>query len=122
MEVTMPDEQGPAELRKAMEHFRTRAPEILARWEETVRGTLPAAWHTEALILRNHVPDFLDELAQAILEGIEHHGSESGTDVPSRVAKTLAASVISSVEHGAQRAHLTDYSLGQLLHEYRILR
>src|SRR3712207_640039 len=104
----MSDEQQPAELRRAMEHFRTRAPEILERWEEGVRTTLPAAWHAEALILRDHVPEFLDELARAILTGIEYETAEPGTDVASRVAKTLASSVISSVEHGAQRAVLTD--------------
>jgi PAS domain-containing protein len=118
----MYEEQGTVELRKAMEHFRARAPEILERWEETVRSTLPANWHADELILRDHVPEFLDELARAVLSGIEYQDAASGTDVASRVAKTLASSVASSVQHGGQRAILTDYTLGQLLHEYRILR
>ena len=118
----MPEEQQPVELRQAMEQFRCRTSEVLHHWEEAVRNTLPSAWHVEALILRDHVPDFLEELAQAVLSGIQYEGVEAGTDVASRVAVTLASSVVSSVEHGAQRAFLTDYSLGQLLHEYRILR
>lgn len=114
--------QEPAELQSAMEHFLRRGPEILSRWEETVRSTLPAAELTSTLILRDHIPEFLAEMAEAILAGIEYGSRRKGGNVASRVATTLASSVISSEGHGAQRALLTEYNLGQLLHEYRILR
>lgn len=118
----MSEQQRPAELRLAMQEFRSRIPEVLNHWQETVQETLPSAWRAGNLILRDHVPDFLEELAEAVLSGIQYERLAPGADVASRVAVTLASSVISSVEHGAQRAFLTDFSLGQLLHEYRILR
>ncbi len=105
-----------------MEQFRVRTPEVLCQWEEAVRRTVPTAWGVQSLILRDHVPDFLVELGDAVLSGIHYERLNPDADVATRVAKTLASSVISSVVHGAQRAALTDYSLSQLLHEYRILR
>jgi PAS domain S-box-containing protein len=81
-------------------------PEILRRWEAAVRAALPAARREERPVLLDSIPDFLDELAQALTEQ-----GATGSDV----CRTPR-------EHARQRAQETDYSLEQVVREYSLLR
>ena len=80
---------------------------ILSFWEERARQELPAARSKGGLALRDHLPALLDNLVAALSPAVEQNNAE-----------------ISNVgeEHGNQRSRLGDYSLGQILSEYSLLR
>jgi len=81
---------------------------IIAQWVEIVRREVPAASRKDHPALLNSVPDFLDNLAEAL------DGGDSWQNIwDSRAIGT---------EHGRQRFDISGYSLKQVLAEYRILR
>lgn len=86
-------------------------PQIMQRWEERVRRTVPAARGQEQLALRDGLPGFLHKIAEAL-------------DAPQPPPELPNSDVLvaSSSRHGEQRARLGRYSIGQVLQEYSLLR
>lgn len=80
---------------------------ILKHWEEQVRKSLPGAKFESRPALRDHIPDFLDYLVEALKHGI-------GSVKPSIVSFAH--------HHGAERALLSAYTVEEALAEYNILR
>jgi signal transduction histidine kinase len=77
---------------------------ILDRWIQKVKAKIPEARKHEVPIIKNNVPDLLDALVDALK-------SDDARNV-----------VYRSETHGKERAHETDYSLIQVLKEYRLLK
>jgi len=78
--------------------------EILSRWIALVRENIPDANHREIPILKNNVPDLIDALVEALK-------SDDAREV-----------VFRSETHGHERADKTNYSLHQVVREYRLLK
>jgi PAS domain S-box-containing protein len=81
---------------------------IIQTWSKRSRAEIKHAENLREPILRDSLPVFLDEL----IESLRHSPGESST---SKEART-------GLEHGYQRGILTDYSLEEVIEEYRILR
>jgi len=92
----------------AGERLARRSAEILERWEARVRQELPSAAGQNRLVLRDHLPVFLDGLARQL----SGRAPESDGSFASACGE----------EHGEQRAQATDYSLEDVIFEYQILR
>ena len=81
--------------------------EIIHRWQARVRKNLAAARSEHSSIIINTLPDFLVFMADALRAG----GDDRALD-----NSTLAQA------HGRERAHITRYTVEQVIAEYRILR
>jgi len=81
---------------------------ILSAWEARVRGVISSSAGQTTPVLRNRIPELLDNLVANI--------SMAAEDLDFEVAGNIG------VKHGQQRAALVDYSVSQVLLEYRILR
>lgn len=81
---------------------------ILSAWESRVRGVIASSAGHTTLVLRNMLPDLLDNLVANISLGAEYSDFEVAGNI--------------GVKHGQQRATLLDYSVSQVLLEYRVLR
>ena len=77
---------------------------IIERWIAKVRKEIPVAREHDLPILRNNVPDLIEALVDALR---------------SDDARNM---VYQSDSHGKERAEETNYSLVQVLHEYRLLK
>jgi len=89
---------------KAAKVIRTRKSEILDRWIEKVLEKIPEARQNDLPVIKNSVPDLLDALADAL-------ESDDERDV-----------VYESDQHGQERANYTEYSVDQIVREYRLLK
>ena len=87
--------------------LRRQIPAILADWSERIRASLPAAREHHQPALYDHLPDYLERLADALEPG-------------SGIEDACAASEV-CVLHGEQRALYTEYSLEDVLREYHLL-
>lgn len=77
---------------------------IIEKWIQKVKEEIPVAREHGVPILRNNVPDLLDALVDAL-------SSDDARNV-----------VYRSESHGKERAQETNYSLVQILQEYRLLK
>lgn len=77
---------------------------IISSWESIFRKSLSPEKQLPGPTLIDHLPEILESL-KYVLER-DHGGHE----------------VILGKAHGFQRAHLTNFSLSDLLNEYRVLR
>lgn len=89
--------------------------ELLAQWEKLAREQVPAARRTNALALRDHLPNVLDDIHEALLLLDEEKSS-------GRAAGSKAFTKHYSVQHGRHRAASDGYTVDQVIHEYIILR
>lgn len=80
---------------------------ILSQWEMEVRAKLPAASHENKSALRDSLPEFIEDISDALMFGIESLKKEI-----LRVAH----------KHGSERANLSDYTIEEALEEFNILR
>jgi signal transduction histidine kinase len=87
--------------------LRDHLPRIMETWENAVRRAIPGAQGTDLQVLRNSLPELLLEIA----EEVEH---VQGTEFNRKLH-------LSKV-HGAERAKLPQYSLSEVILDYRILR
>lgn len=81
---------------------------ILSAWEARVRGGIASSAEQTTPVLRNMIPELLDNLVANLSMGAERSDFEVAGDI--------------GVKHGRQRAALVDYSVSQVLLEYRVLR
>ncbi len=82
--------------------------EVLAEWAERVRQSVKEAERLPHPILINTFPSLYDNIAEAITPGYPRAtGDESNTI---------------AMEHGGERARLTNYNVHSVISEYQILR
>ncbi len=81
---------------------------ILMLWEERVRTEIAAAKNQGRTALRDHLPNFLARLEDALDPRTSLDDAAKNTDV--------------CETHGKERAELLQYTIPQVLHEYSILR
>ncbi len=84
--------------------IQARKQEILDRWIARVFKQIPEARDQPLPIIRNSVPDLLDALADTL-------ASDDNRDV-----------VFESYKHGRERANYTEYTVDQIIREYRLLK
>lgn len=102
----MPDETA--------ERLRQRADRIMRRWEERAVKEISAANHQETLALRNSLPEYLDQLVNAL---------KTTTDrTQARIKADRLDSERVGRKHGRERAGSVNYTMDQLIREYHILR
>ncbi len=80
----------------------------MERFRDRVRATLPAAMREAPPMIINTLPAFLTRLALALVPGSKLSFASEYSNI--------------AVQHGSERAKLTGYSLGEVIHEYQILR
>ena len=93
----------------AWARLQTSKERILKLWMDRVCQVIPAARAQDEPQLRNSLPKFLDCLVAALAAE------------PLRPVSLEALNEVSQ-EHGKQRSSLEEYSLHQMLQEYRLLR
>jgi len=81
---------------------------IIEIWGKRARHELPAARMQTSFALRDHLPSLLKNLADTLTKEVD----------PDLVQETAEI----GRDHGSQRATLEEYSLNQVLVEYRLLR
>ncbi len=82
--------------------------EILSEWEKLARLKVPAAKVQSRLALQDSLPQFIDQLAETLL-----------SDTPKELAEKNAEV---AREHGEDRAQQPEYTLEEVVAEYRWLR
>jgi signal transduction histidine kinase len=83
---------------------------ILRQWMENAKKELPSARYQSSPVLRDELPSFLDEIADAL---------DPNTEL--EIACDKDGSEICR-EHGEQRAQLSQYSLKEVIQEYMLLK
>jgi signal transduction histidine kinase len=78
---------------------------MLALWLDAIRREIPYARHIASPILVNHLPTFYEYLAATVC------GEDGKFDY-----STIAS------EHGAQRARVTRFNAGSIVHEFQLFR
>lgn len=76
---------------------------IILEWENLVREVVTASRHEPSIILQDHIPELLDQLANIL---------KTGKVDEIEIGKC----------HGYYRSTLTDFSVADLLTEYSLLR
>ncbi len=94
--------------------LKQNSQKIIEMWEVRVRAEIAASRHQSSLVLRDSLPHYLNHLADDLSKQSERTSSE--------ILTTRLQSVQVSIKHGQERAGYADYSLPQLMFEYRILR
>ncbi|MDY7227029.1 PAS domain-containing protein [Hyalangium rubrum] len=87
---------------------REQKDQILQRWEQRVLREIYASGAQDRPALIDSLPDFLEQLACTLTAPT----SSSQADHNAQVARL----------HGEERSRHPDYTLGQLIHEYHVLR
>ncbi len=80
--------------------------QVLRRWEESVRAASAAAADEPREVIRDHIPHFLETLADALEAGAVRR------EAVERQAR----------RHGQERVRWTEYGLDDVFGEYRLLR
>lgn len=100
--------------KSASERLKRNTTEIMNLWEERAYKEVSAAQHQETLSLRNSLPEYLTQLADALSTTIDRTEARQRQDLidSTRVGK----------KHGKERATSLNYTIDQLIFEYHILR
>jgi signal transduction histidine kinase len=87
---------------------------ILLMWEDRVNKEIEAARPQDTLALRNSLPEFLKQIADALSNTIDRTTARRRSDQleSTRLGK----------RHGEDRTAFSDYTIDQLITEYHILR
>ena len=94
---------------RAADRLRAAKAPLLESWAARVRERLPPARHDDPLALVDSLPAFIDGLVEAL-------GDRAPREALDRLERSLAA------EHGRDRAGRPQWSLGQVVEEYQLLR
>jgi signal transduction histidine kinase len=89
-------------------------PQIMAAWEERALVEVKSAHHQESLALRNSLPEYLTQMADALSKKIDRTQARNRLDreESTRIGK----------KHGSERAASFNYTMDQMILEYHILR
>lgn len=99
---------------QASDRLRQNAERIMQVWETRARDEVYASMHQDSLVLRDSLPQYLKQLVDELSTRIER--------TPARIATDEINSTRMGKQHGHERAGYADYSMSQLIFEYRILR
>lgn len=94
--------------------LKQNAERIMQMWEERARDEVSASMHHDSLVLRNSLPQYLNQLVDELSTKIER--------TPARIETDKAENTRIGKQHGHERAGYADYSMTQLIFEYHILR
>lgn len=99
---------------KTSERLRNQSNEIMTIWEARVIKEIPASLHQEKLALRDSLPEYITQLADALSKTIDRTEARNIQDKldSTRIGK----------KHGKERASSLNYTIDQLILEYHILR
>ncbi len=86
----------------------------MSDWEELVKEKVPASAATNTLILYDHLPNILEDIADIFERSIERNALDKD-DVFRKI-------IHNSVYHGRHRASTLEYTNEQVIHEYIIFR
>src|SRR5436305_8654443 len=93
----------------AADRLQAAKASLLQSWAARVREHLPPARHDDPLALVDSLPAFIDGLVEAL-------GDRTPREALDRLERSLA------VEHGRDRAGRPQWSLGEMVEEYQLLR
>jgi hypothetical protein len=94
------------------ERLKQNVQRIMQRWEERARNEVAASMAHDSLILQNSLPQYLEQLVDALSTKIER--------TPARIKTDKLESTRIGKQHGRERAGFADYSMTQLIFEYHI--
>ncbi len=98
----------------ACDCLQQNAERIMQMWEKRARDEVSASMHQDSLVLQDSLPQYLNQLADALSTRIDR--------TPTRIAIDKIKSERIGKQHGHERAGYADYSMSQLIFEYHILR
>jgi len=96
------------------ERLRSKSDRIIKLWIEQVEKDISSAHRQPSFIIKNAIPEFLDQIADALSANIER--------TQARVKSDEVDIKGTGAEHGASRANIKEYTIDQLILEYHILR
>lgn len=99
------------EQKNAVVHLGQIKEKIMGIWESRVRSNVSSATEKEQLVLRYMLPELLENLTANL-----------STETTEVAENSFQRAGDIGAEHGEQRGNLNDYTISQVLHEYRILR
>lgn len=102
----------PQLMKNAAAVLRTEKENIISTWIEKIREDVAATRHTSRIVLRDHVPQLMDDIID-IMERFEDFDVVQEEMIYEHIFEN-------SIEHGRHRAATSGYSLGQILREYII--
>ena len=94
--------------------FKQDAKRIMQMWEDRARNEVSEAMHHNSLVLQDSLPEYLNQLIDELSTKIER--------TPARIRADKVESTRIGKQHGHDRAGYANYSMAQLIFEYRILR
>lgn len=99
---------------KASERIKRLSKKIIQAWEARALQEVAASVHKTSLALPNSLPEFLNNVAEALSTNINRTETKVrwDRDENTRINK----------KHGVERASSVDYTMDQLIFEYHILR
>lgn len=86
---------------------------IIQEWEKEVREKISGAGISTTIMLRNELPDLLDDFAEILLE----KGREGYINITDEYVQTIEK----NTDHGKLRSKSENYSVDQVIREYYIL-
>ena len=89
-------------------------PKIMTAWQERALMEVKAAHLQESLALRNSLPEYLSQMADALSKTIDRTQARKRSD--------KAESTRIGKKHGSERAASLNYTMDQMILEYHILR
>ncbi|MGB3774017.1 MAG: HAMP domain-containing sensor histidine kinase [Leeuwenhoekiella sp.] len=99
-------------MKNAADFIMTNIPFLMSRWEEVVKEKVPASALTNSLILYDHLPSLLEDIADILIRTKD--GDNLADD------DRFIEIINNSVYHGRHRASTLEYTIEQVMHEYII--
>lgn len=99
---------------KTAERLKKNIDKILSVWEKRVKQEVAAAQHQETIALRDSLPEYLEQLVDALSNTIDRTSARQRRD--------KLDSTRTGKRHGEDRAGSRNYTMDQLITEYHILR
>ena len=99
---------------QASDRIKRLKTEIIQAWEARALKEVAATVHKTALALQNSLPEFLENVAEALSTTIDR--------TETKVKWDLDENTRINKRHGSERAKSINYTMDQLIFEYHILR
>ncbi len=99
-------------MKKAAQHLRTAAQDVMRSWEVLVIKEVPASKKTNTLALYDHLPNILEDISEILT----HINNWKDLTKNEKYLKILE----NSIYHGRHRASTQQYTVEQIIHEYII--
>jgi signal transduction histidine kinase len=96
------------------DRLRSKIPLIMKIWQERATESIDPVRHLEVFALRDSIPEYLTQLADALSTSIDRTAT--------RIKLDQKASLRTSQRHGQVRSESLNYTIDQLIFEYHLLR